>query len=69
MIFQYHVARITPSAAVYGCAGYIIFHYLQLGRAGCTPFLNAEMSDCPASSHYGTGMNKNADAGTRPVPE
>jgi hypothetical protein len=31
-------------------------------------FLNAGMSDCPASSQSGTGMNRNADAGTSPVP-
>jgi hypothetical protein len=31
--------------------------------------LNAGMSDCPASSQSGTGMNRNADAGTSPVPE
>ncbi len=27
------------------------------------------MSDCPASGQSGTGMNKNADTGTSPVPE
>jgi hypothetical protein len=27
------------------------------------------MPDCPASSRSGTGMSKNADAGTIPVPE
>jgi hypothetical protein len=32
-------------------------------------FLNAGMSDCPASSQSGTGMNKNSDAGTITVPE
>jgi hypothetical protein len=71
MIFQYH---ITPSAAVFGRAVCITFHFLQFGRAlgipfTATPFLNAGMSDCPASSQSGTGMNKNADAGTIPVPE
>jgi hypothetical protein len=30
MIFQYDIARITPSAAVYGRAGCITFHYLSL---------------------------------------
>ncbi len=54
MIFQYHIARITSSAAVYG-------------RAGCTPFLNSGMSVCLASSHSGTKMNNNVDAGTSPV--
>jgi hypothetical protein len=39
------------------------------GRAGCNPFVNAGMSDCPASSQSESGMNKNADAGTSPVPE
>jgi hypothetical protein len=29
---------------------------------------NAGMSDCPASNHSGAGRNKNADAGTSPVP-
>jgi hypothetical protein len=33
MIFQCHIARITASAAVYGRAGCITFHYLQFGRA------------------------------------
>jgi hypothetical protein len=31
MIFQYHIARITPSEAVYGRAGCITFHYPQFG--------------------------------------
>jgi hypothetical protein len=31
-------------------------------------FINAGMSDCPASNQSGTGMNKNADAETSPVP-
>jgi hypothetical protein len=38
MIFQYHIARITPSAAVYGRAGCISSHYLQFGRALGIPF-------------------------------
>ncbi len=33
MIFQYKIARITPSAAVYGRAGCITVHYLQFGPA------------------------------------
>jgi hypothetical protein len=32
-------------------------------------FLNAGMMDCPASGQLGTGMNKNVDDGTIPVPE
>jgi hypothetical protein len=53
MIFQYHLARITPSAAVYG-------------RAGLSPtaFLNAGLSNCPASNQSGTVMSKNSDAGS-----
>jgi hypothetical protein len=31
--------------------------------------LAAEMPDCTASGQSGTGMNKNADAGSCPVPE
>ncbi len=58
MIFKYHITRITPSAAAYEPVGCIHFHSQQYGRAGCTPFLNAGMSDCPASSQSGTGMNK-----------
>ncbi len=65
MIFDCHVARITPSAAVYGRAGCITFHYLQFGRTLGIPFtttnnsfLHAGMSDCPAPSQCGTGMNK-----------
>ncbi len=40
MIFQCHtyIARIRPSAAVYGRAGCITFHYLQLRRALGIPF-------------------------------
>jgi hypothetical protein len=64
------MARITQLADVYGLAGCITFHYLQFGRALGIPFnttnnsfLNVGMSDCPASSKSGTGMNKNFDAG------
>jgi hypothetical protein len=32
-------------------------------------FLDSGTPDCPASDHSGTGMNKNADVGTSPVPE
>jgi hypothetical protein len=38
MIFQYHIARITPSVAVYGGAGCITFHYLQFESALGIPF-------------------------------
>jgi hypothetical protein len=53
----------------YERAGCVPFYCPQYGRAGCTPFLNAGISDCPASCQFGTGMNKNAHAGTSPVPE
>jgi hypothetical protein len=36
---------------------------------GVTLFLNAGMSDCPAITQSGTGMNKNVDAGTSPIPK
>jgi hypothetical protein len=42
-------------------AGCVPFYRLQYGRAGCTPFINARMSDCPVSSQYKTGIIKNAD--------
>jgi hypothetical protein len=35
MIFQYNIARITTSEAVYGRAGWIYLHYQQYERAGC----------------------------------
>jgi hypothetical protein len=76
MIFQYFIARITTSAAVYGRTGCTTFHNLQFGRAlvslsppTTTAFLNTGMSDCPASTQSGTGMNKNSDAGTSLVQE
>jgi hypothetical protein len=76
MIFQYHIAKITPSAAVYGLAGCTLsttcsldVHWVSLSPPPTTAFLNAGMSDCPASSQSSTGMNKNSDAGTSPVPE
>jgi hypothetical protein len=37
MIFQYHIARITPSAAVCGCAGFLPFHRQQFGHEGVSP--------------------------------
>ncbi len=70
MIFQYRLARITPSAAVYGRAGCIPFDQQQYGRAGCIHFrsqqyvqglplfLNAGMSDCPSFIQSGIGTNK-----------
>jgi hypothetical protein len=36
-------------------------HWVSLSPP-TTAFLNAGMSDCPASSQSGTGMNKNSDA-------
>ncbi len=33
LIFQHHIARITPSAAVYGRAGCITLNYLEFWRA------------------------------------
>jgi hypothetical protein len=76
MIFQCHIARITPPPAVYGHAECITFHYLQfehvLGIAFTTSnnsFLKCRNVGRPASSPSGTGMNKNSDAGTSPVPE
>ncbi len=53
----------------YGPAGCIPFQQGQYGRAENTLFLNAGISDCPASSQSGTGMNKSADAGISPVPK
>jgi hypothetical protein len=34
-----------------------------------TAMLTNGMPDCPASSQSGTGLRKNNDAGTNPVPE
>jgi hypothetical protein len=44
-------------------------HWVSLLASTTTAFLNAGMSDCPASSQSGTGINKNSDAWTSPVPE
>jgi hypothetical protein len=44
MIFQYKIARITPSAAVYGRAGCITVHYLQFGPAQGIPFTSTNTS-------------------------
>jgi hypothetical protein len=32
-------------------------------------FFHAGTPECPASDHFGTGMKKNVNAGTSPVPE
>jgi hypothetical protein len=44
-------------------------HWVSLSPSPITAFLNAGMSDCPASSQSGTGMNKYSDARTSSVPE
>ncbi len=44
IIFQYHIAITTPSAAVYGRAGCITFHYLQFGRSLGIPFTTTNNS-------------------------
>jgi len=44
MIFQYHLSRITPSAAVYGREGCITFHCLQFWRAQGIPFTTTNTS-------------------------
>ncbi len=67
---QYGLAEfIHFHSQQYGRAGRIPFHQHQYGRAGCTLFLNAGISDCPASGQSGTGMKKNAYARISPVPE
>ena len=64
MIFLISNSKKTPSAAVFGRAGCITVHYLQFGCVLCIPFtitktismdvqgtfLNARMSNCPASN-------------------
>jgi hypothetical protein len=64
-------------------AGCVPLNCQQYGRAWCVPFyhapavltcrvypfLNAGMSDSPASSQSGTEMNRNAYAGTSPLPK
>jgi hypothetical protein len=57
MIFQHQITRITPSAAVYGRAGFIRVLCLQCGRAGCM-FIFFEKPGRPASGQSGTGLNK-----------
>jgi hypothetical protein len=72
-----HLLRIYQNTlpAVYGRAGCIPVHYQQHGRVGCTPvnlrtfFVNACMPDCLASGQSDAEMTKNADSGTRSVPE
>ncbi len=51
-----------PLPAFWTCTG-------SLSPPPPTAFLNARMSDCPASSQPGNGMNKNSDAGTSPLLE
>ncbi len=66
LIFQHHTALITPEAAVYGRSGFITIttFSLQCGCVGCTFFINAGMSGCPASNQSGTRIR-----GPSPVPE
>ncbi len=74
MMLQYHIARMTYqlSMDVQGVSlsttCNLDVHWASLSPPP-TAFLNAVMSDCPASSQSGTGMNKNSDAGTSPVSE
>ncbi len=60
-----------PIPAVWKCSGYPFktTNDSSMNMQRVPPFLNARMSDCPASSQSGTGMNKNADAGTSLVPD
>jgi hypothetical protein len=44
MIFQYLIAKTTPSAAVYGRAECATLHYLQFGRALGIPFTTTNTS-------------------------
>jgi hypothetical protein len=60
MIFQHHTARITPSEAVYGRAGCIIFQRLQYERAGCIHFNSKDVrgeSFSTGSSMYVQGVS------------
>jgi hypothetical protein len=45
MIFQHPLARIRPSAAVYGRAGCIFFYYLQFGLAWGVRFTSTSSMD------------------------
>ncbi len=47
---------ITFHSKQYEHAGRVPFYGPQNGCAGCTPFINAGMSDYPASSQSGTRM-------------
>jgi hypothetical protein len=87
MIFQYHIARITLSAPVYGHARCITFELfttcsLDMLCMGM-PFTTTNTSSMDVKGEpllkcrnvglfsilYGTGMNRNADAGTCLEPE
>ncbi len=46
VIFQHHIAQMTPSAAVYGHAGCITFHYLKFRRPVYIPFTNTAVWTC-----------------------
>jgi hypothetical protein len=50
----------TPEEAVHGSTGCTSFYL-------CIVFCNAGMPDSPASDPSGTGIKKNADAGTGPI--
>jgi hypothetical protein len=52
-----------PSRAVWTCRVYVSLFTL----VKC--YSNARMPDSPASEQSGTRVDKNADAGTSPVPE
>ncbi len=83
MIFQYHIERITPSAAVYGRAGCIHFHSQQYGRAVCSthtvyPFFKCRnvglsgIQSVRCRNEQKCGYRKQSSTGIRgpsPVPE
>ncbi len=62
MIFKYHIARITPSADVYGRAGCVPVHCQQYGRAECVPFYRQQYGGTgirvpsPVPDCSGTGL-------------
>ncbi len=78
-VWTCRVCPIPQPAEQYGCAcRESPFHRQQYVRAGCIHFHSQQCihvqgvsleSDCPASGQSGTGMNKNAEAGTSPVSE
>ncbi len=76
MIFQNHIARITQSAAAYGRAGCITFHYLQFGPALGFPFTTTNNSFFKCRNVGLSGIQsvryrneQNSDNRTSPVPE